>query len=114
MEPTAQERTNAMLCHLLAFCGYFIPFGNIIGPLVMWQMKGKESGFVNQHGKESLNFQLSMLIYFIIAGILTLVAIGFLLLMILAVINLIFLIIASIKANDGAEYRYPMKITFLR
>ena len=100
--------TWAMLCHLLGLCAFIgIPFGNIIGPLVVWLIKGKEFEFVNEQGKEALNFQISMTVYGFIAGILILVFIGWILLFALAIADIVFIIIASIKANDGISYRYP-------
>lgn len=111
---TKDERTWGMLCHLLAFSGFIIPFGNIIGPLVIWLIKKDEMEFVNDQGKESLNFQLTMLLAFIISAILMLVAIGVLLMAILAIFNIVMIIIASIKANDGIRYRYPYAIRFFK
>ena len=55
-----EERTFAMLCHLLVFSGYFIPFGNIIGPLIIWIVKRDDHPLVNDQGKEVLNFQISI------------------------------------------------------
>lgn len=112
--PSKDERTWGMLCHLVAFSGFVIPFGTIIGPLVIWLIKKDEMPFVNDQGKESLNFQLTMLIAFIISAILTFVLIGFLLMVILAIYEIVVLIIACIKANDGVYYRYPYAIQFLK
>jgi hypothetical protein len=109
-----EERTWGMLCHLLALSGFIIPFGSIIGPLIIWLIKKDEMEFVNDQGKESINFQLTMLIAFIISAILMLVAIGFLLMVILAIFDVVVIVIASIKANDGIRYRYPYAIRFLK
>ena len=96
-----------MLCHLLAFSGYVIPFGHLIGPLVMWLVKKDESAFVDANGKESLNFQITVTIATVVSGILCLLLIGFLLLPVVIVGSLVLTIIASIKANEGKVYRYP-------
>ncbi len=104
----------AMLCHLSAFVGYFFPFGNIIGPLVIWLMKKDEIPAVDEHGKESLNFQISTTIYAIIASALILVAVGILLLPIVIIMQVVFVIIASLKANNGESYRYPLTIRFIK
>jgi uncharacterized Tic20 family protein len=110
---TKQKTTNpahtwAMLCHLLGLCAFIgIPFGNIIGPLVVWLIKGKEFEFVDEQGKEALNFQIAITIYGFIAGLLILVFIGWILLFALAIADIVFIIIASMKANDGESYRYP-------
>ena len=112
LEP--QERTFGMLCHLLAFAGYIgIPFGNIIGPLVMWLIKKDESAFVDYHGKESLNFQISLTIYSLVCIPLCFIIIGIFLLIGLLVFGVVQIILASIKANDGQPYQYPLCIRFI-
>lgn len=108
------ERMWGMLCHLLAFSGYLIPFGSVLGPLVIWMIKKEEMPFVDDQGKESLNFQLTMLIAVIISAILTLVLIGFLMLGVLIIFQIVVIIMASIKANDGVKYRYPYTIRFIK
>ena len=70
--------------------------------------------FASDQGKECLNFQISMLIYIIISGILTLILIGFAFLVILYVMNIILTIIAAIKANEGVTYRYPLTMRFIK
>lgn len=109
-----EEHTYGMLCHLLAFSMFIIPFGSILGPLVIWLIKKEQSPYVDAQGKESLNFQISVLIYAAISAILLLAFIGILLLIALGVFWLIFVIIASIKANEGVLYRYPLTIRFLK
>ncbi len=100
--------TWAMLCHLLGLCAFVgIPFGNIIGPLVVWLIKGKEFEFVDEQGKEALNFQISMTVYGLVAGLLCFVFIGFILLFALIIADVVFIIIASMKTNEGESYRYP-------
>jgi len=102
-----------MFCHLFALGGFIIPLGNIIGPLVAWLIKKDEYPFVDDQGKESLNFQISILLYLIISGILALIAIGIFLAVAVGIFNLIMIIIASIKANDGEAFRYPLSIKFI-
>ncbi|KEO83407.1 DUF4870 domain-containing protein [Tumebacillus flagellatus] len=113
-ETNPEARTFAMLCHLSALAGYIIPFGNIIGPLVFWLLKRDQHAFVNDQGKEALNFQISMLLYVIVAGILCLVFIGLILLPIIGIATLVLLIIAGVKAYGGEAYRYPFTIRFLK
>jgi uncharacterized Tic20 family protein len=108
------ERTYGMLCHLLALAGFVVPFGNIIGPLIIWLMKKDEFPFVNDQGKQSLNFQISMMIYAIISAVLTLVIIGLFLLIAVGITNLVLVIIASMRANEGQAYRYPLAIQFIK
>ena len=107
-------RTWIVLCHASALLGLFFHFlGHIFGPLIVWLVKRGESAEIDAHGKESLNFQLSMLIYDAVAAILCLVLIGFPILILLWVLNTIFVIIASVKASEGQLYRYPFTIRFI-
>jgi uncharacterized protein len=112
--PNRDQNMWAMLCHLSALAGFVIPLGNIIGPLVIWLIKKDEYALVNDQGKEALNFQISMTIYYIVAAILIIILIGIVLLVGLAIFSLIVTIIAMIKANDGVAYRYPMCIRFIK
>ena len=107
------ERMWAMFCHLSALVGYVFPFGNIIAPLIIWVLKKDEFPLVNDQGKEAINFQISMTIYIIAAIILIILVIGIPLLILLGLFDLLMIIIASIKANEGTEYRYPLTIRFL-
>ena len=102
-----------MLCHLSALGVFVFPLGNVIGPLIVWLVKKEESPFVDDQGKESLNFQISFTIYCLVASILILVAIGVILLIALGIAFLILVIIASIKANEGEEFRYPLTLRLI-
>jgi uncharacterized protein len=108
------ERNWAMFCHLSAFAGYFIPFGGIIGPLVIWTSKRDESTWVNENGKSALNFQLSMLLYLVLAAPLCLILIGIPIVAVLVLLRIIFTVIASIRASKGEEFRYPLAIPFIQ
>ena len=108
-----EERMWAMFCHLSGLAGFIFPFGNIIAPLIIWLVKKEEYELVNDQGKESLNFQISMTIYIIASVILIFLVIGIPLLIILGIFSLIVVIIAAIKANEGEKYRYPLTIRFL-
>ncbi|MCL6479208.1 MAG: DUF4870 domain-containing protein [Peptococcaceae bacterium] len=114
MQEDSQQRTWAMFCHLGGFAGYFIPFGNIIVPLVLWLMKKDQYPFVEYHGKEALNFNISMTIYVIVSLILAIILIGFVLLFVLAILEIVFIIMATIEANKGGYYRYPLTIRFIK
>ena len=116
-----QARTWNMLCHLSALAGYIIPFGNVLGPLLVWQIKKNEFPSVDEHGKAALNFQLTVLIAVFASGVaailLSFVCIGFLLIPVViavALCGLIFAIIAGIKANNGEAYRYPWSLTLIK
>ena len=107
-------KTFGMLCHLLAFAGFVIPLGHIIGPLVIWLMKKEEHPFVDDQGKESLNFQISLIIYALISGVLIIVVIGIFLLIAIGIFMIVMVIIATIRANEGTYYRYPLTIRLLK
>lgn len=111
---TKDDKTFGMLCHLTALVGCIIPLGNILGPLVIWLIKKDQSAFVNDQGKESLNFQISIAIYGIVSAILIIVLIGILTSIVIGIFWLIMVIMASVKANDGIAYRYPLTIRFLK
>jgi uncharacterized protein len=108
-------RTWNVLCHATALAGFFVPWaGHILGPLIVWLAKRSDSPEIDENGKESLNFQISMLIYNVIAGVLCLVLIGFILLAILHILNLVLVIIASIQTSEGKFYRYPIAIRLIK
>ena len=105
----------AMICHLLGLAGIVIPFvGNIVAPLVVWQIKKDDYPFVDEQGKEAVNFQISMTIYGLISAVLTFICVGFFLLAAVEIVDLIFLLIAAVKANNGYHYRYPLTIRFIK
>jgi len=108
------ERMWGMLCHIAALAGFIIPFGNVIGPLVIWLIKKEEMPFVNDQGKESLNFQITVMIAAFICGVLMLVVIGLFLLIALMIANLVLVIMAAIKANSGVAYRYPWALRLIK
>lgn len=111
---TESERNWAMLCHLSAFAGYFFPFGGIIGPLICWLSKRDESAWVNENGRNSMNFQLSTLLYIILAVPLCFIIIGFPIIISIMFLRLVCVIIASIKAAKGEVFRYPLSIPFVQ
>ncbi len=112
---SSNVRTWCVLCHAAALAGIFLHVvGHLFGPLIVWLLKRHESPEIDAHGKESVNFQISMFIYNVIAGILCLVLIGFFLLIALWILNTVFVIIASIQASEGKLYRYPMTIRFIK
>lgn len=111
---SSEERTWGMLSHLLALSGFIgVPFGNILAPLIIWLVKKDQSQFVADQAKESLNFQISLIIYAIVSGILVLVLIGFLLLAVVFIGGIVLTIIATLKANNGEHYRYPLTIRLI-
>lgn len=113
-EEISKDVTNmAMLCHLLAI------FTGFIGPLVIWLVKKDDAPFVDDHGKEALNFQITVLIAMLVSGLLAFACIGFVLMPVVWVVDIIFCIIifciiAAVKASRGEAYRYPLAIRFVK
>ena len=116
-EVNRDARMWAMFCHLsgLAALLPILPIiGGIIAPLIIWQIKKDEHPFVDEQGKEAVNFQISILIYELVAGLLVLLCVGAVLLFAVMIFNIVFLVIAAIKANDGFHYHYPLCIRFIK
>lgn len=111
---TQDDKTFGMLAHLAALAGFVIPFGNLIGPLVIWLIKKDQSAWVDKNGKEALNFQISITIYAIVSGILTIILIGILLLIAVGVFSLVMIIIASVRVSNGEDFKYPLCIPFIK
>ena len=109
-EINKDDKNLALLCHLLTFCGYVIPFANIVGPLIIFLIKKDQSPFIREHAVEALNFQISLTIYAIISAVLVFVLIGILLLAAVGIVGIVFTIIAAISASEGKIYRYPVTI----
>src|SRR5436190_20137892 len=111
---TTNVRTWNILCHASALLGVLLHFpGHLLGPLIVWLAKREDSPEIDAHGKESLNFQISMLIWNAIAAILIIVLIGIPILILLHILNIIFVIVASIQASEGKLYRYPLAIRLI-
>lgn len=110
-----EERTWASLCHAAAFAMLVLPSGGmVVGPLLVWLLKRQESAFVDRHGKEAVNFQLSMFIYLLVCIPLAFVLVGLLIGGALLLIDFICIIIASVKASHGEEYSYPLTLEFIK
>lgn len=108
-------RPLAALCHASALLGVFIHFpGHLIPPLIVWLVTRNDAPELDAHGKEAVNFQISMLIYNVVAAVFCLILVGFVFLAILWVVNAVLVIIAAIHASDGKFYRYPMTIRFIQ
>lgn len=114
IELSESERNWAMFCHLSAFAGFFFPFGGIIGPLICWLSRKDDSIWIDQNGKRSLNFQISILLYMILVIPLCFIIIGIPILIFLGVLKVVCIIIASIKASKGEDFRYPLSIPFIQ
>ncbi|MHC4623710.1 MAG: DUF4870 domain-containing protein [Planctomycetota bacterium] len=114
-EVSKDARMWAMFCHLAGLALFILPgIGNVVGPLIFWQIKKDEFAFVDNQGKEAVNFQISMSIYGAVAGLLCFACVGVFLLPAVVVVDLVFLLIAAVKANNGESYRYPLCIRFIK
>jgi uncharacterized protein len=107
-----QERLWAMLAHLLSFVAAYLFLG-FVAPLIVLLVFGQRSAYVRAHAVESLNFNLSWLLYGIVAVILALLLIGIPILIALGLAYLVLIVIASIRANNGEFFRYPLTIRFV-
>jgi len=113
-EVSKDARMWAMFCHLAGLAGFAFPFGNVILPLIFWQIKKDEYPFVNDQGKEAVNFQISITLYSLICIPLFFICIGPFLLAAVCIFAVVMLIIAAVKANNGQPYRYPLTIRLVK
>jgi hypothetical protein len=104
---TQDDKLWGMLAHLLSLAGLVVPFGNIIAPLVVWLMKKDTSRYVDYHGKESLNFQINVVVYLVVCFALFCLVIGVFLLPVVIVYSIVVPIVAAVKANQGEYFKYP-------
>ena len=112
---TPDVQNLGMLCHLTALAGVVIPgLGFVLGPLIVWLLKKDDHPFIDEQGKESVNFQISMLIYIAACGALFFLIVPLLLIPVLAITDIVLAIIAAVKASNGESYRYPLTIRLLK
>jgi len=104
------SRTIAMLCHLLGV------FTSIVVPLILWIVKKDEDAFIDDQGKEALNFQITIVIAYFASIVLTIITVGLLAFLpfIVWIGSLVFGIIAALKANEGVKYRYPFVLRLIK
>jgi uncharacterized protein len=107
------EKTLGIVCHLLGLATFVVPFGNILGPLILWLIKRADSPYLDAVGKEAVNFNISWTIYMIIAAVSIFALIGFLLLPLVGLLWLIFVIMGAMKASEGKFHRYPLTIRLI-
>lgn len=137
------ENTNAFLIHISAFAGYLFPLGSIITPLILWQTLKDKSPFLDEHGKEAINFNISFSLYIFLLsasffsflfrhfldiynginidlenyfpynGVFSFISITSVV-SIVSLIKIALIIIASMKANKGEKYKYPLTINFIK
>jgi uncharacterized Tic20 family protein len=109
----AQERNWAMAAHLMAFLGYLIPFGNFLGPLIVYLTQKEKSEFIEEQALESMNFQLNLTIALFLAFMSLWIFIGVILLPALVLGSIALVIMAAIASSKGDHYRYPFCFRFI-
>lgn len=107
-EVSKDSKTFGMLCHLLGI------FTGFLGPLIIWLIKKDQDKFVDDQGKEALNFQITFIIAWIVGVVSIFICIGAILLPVIAICNLIFCIMGAVKANNGELYRYPVNLRLIK
>ena len=112
LSPSEEQKWLSLL-HLSGLAGYLIPFGSVVGPLVMWLLRRDMSARVETEGKDALNFHLSMLLYYLVSIPLAFIFVGIFTAIAIAVVEIVFTIIATVKASKGEAYRYPLAIRFV-
>ncbi|MFC6865486.1 DUF4870 domain-containing protein [Halomicroarcula sp. GCM10025817] len=110
---TDDEQTWAVILHASAFTGLMVPFGNVLGPLLVWLIKKDESAFIDESGKAALNFQLTWTMLMLVALLTLLVGIGFLLVPVVAVAWIVIVVLATVRASDREVYDYPLTVDLI-
>lgn len=107
-------KSFTILMHLSVFAGMIIPMGGIVLPLVMWLTNKEKSSLIDAHGKNIMNWMISSFIYAVASVILMVVGIGFLMIIALVILSLIFTIMGAVKASNGEVFKYPLAIEFIK
>jgi uncharacterized Tic20 family protein len=108
-----EEKTWGVLTHVSGLSGLVVPFGNVIGPLVVWLLKKDESRFVDENGKQALDFQITWTVLIFVSLLTVVLGIGLLLVPVLGLAWLILVVIATVRANEREVYDYPLTIDFV-
>jgi uncharacterized protein len=110
-----QTRQWGLILHLSLLAGYVLPFAGFIAPVLVWQLRKTDLPGLDEHGKNAVNWLISLLIYSAVGAILIPVfGIGALILLVLHVCGVVFPVVAALKANSGEVWKYPGAITFLK
>jgi hypothetical protein len=113
--PSASERNWAVAAHLSGLLGLAVwAVGIVLGPLIVWLIKKDEMPFLNDQGREALNFQITIFLAGVVCSALIFLLIGVPLLFALAIFDLVFMIIGAVKASDGVAYRYPVNLRLVK
>lgn len=113
-EPDDQERSLALIAHLSALAGFIVPFGSVLGPLVVYLTKRDESAFVEDQAREALNFQITVILATLASAVLMIVLIGFVLLPVVLIWWLVGTILGATKASAGEWYRFPYTLRLVK
>jgi uncharacterized protein len=107
-------RTTAVAAHLSTFAGLVVPFGSVIGPLAVWLTRRDRDPFIDQAGREALNFGITIAIYGAVLLVAALLLVGIPLLMVGVVAWVVLASLAAVKASAGQAYRYPLTLRLVR
>jgi len=107
-------RNTAVAAHLSTFAGLVVPFGSVIGPLAVWLTRRDRDPFIDQAGREALNFGISIAIYGMVALVAALMLVGIPLLMVGVIAWVVLASLAAVKASQGQTYRYPLTLRLVR
>ena len=107
-------KSFTILMHLSVFAGMIIPMGGIVLPLVMWLTNKEKSDLIDAHGKNIMNWMISSFIYAIASVILMIVGVGFLMIIALVILSLVFTIMGAVKASNDEVFKYPLAIEFIK
>jgi uncharacterized protein len=107
-------RNTAVVAHLSTFAGLVLPFGSVIGPLAVWLTRRNEDPFIDDAGREALNFGISIAIYGLVMLVAALMLIGIPFLIVGLVAWVVLASLAAAKASQGQGYRYPLTMRFVR
>lgn len=110
-----QARQWAAIIHVSGIAGLLVSgFGLVLAPLVLWLIKRNDHEFIDDQGKEAVNFQLTMLLGILIGLVLTFILVGLVILLIVGIMAIVYPIIAAIKASEGIPYRYPYTLRLIK
>ena len=108
------ENSYLALMHISQFAGFIVPLMGFFAPIILWATNKDKSENVDKHGKNILNFLISWIIYFCVSGVLCFVLIGLPILVALAIMQIVFIIMATVKASNGEYWKYPLSIEFIK
>jgi uncharacterized Tic20 family protein len=108
------ENSYIALMHVSQFAGLILPGLGFVAPILLWMINKNENATIDAVGRHIINFMISMFIYYAISGVLCCLVIGIPMLIALGIMQIVFIIIATIKANKGEPWRYPLTIDFLK